>query len=113
MKKIETTKETLLEDLEKFYEFDKWHFVTVNCVDLGDGFEVQYFFSRYNVYDDNICYFLKIDYKEEIPSILSIIPSAYLGEGEMVDMFGTKIKGVGRGLFLDRDSIQTPLRKSK
>lgn len=113
MKKIETSIETLVEDIKEFYDEKIWHYVTVNALDLGDGLEIQYFFTRYESMDECVCYFVKIDYEQEIPSVIGIIPSAYLGEGEVVDMFGAKIEGVNKGTFLDPDSIQTPLRREK
>lgn len=113
MKKIETTTQNLVEDIKNFYDEKIWHYVTVNAVDLGDGLEIQYFFSRYGSLEENICYFVRVGYDQEIPSVISIIPSAYLGEGEVVDMFGAKIQGVSVGTFLEPDSIQTPLRKEQ
>lgn len=112
MKKIETTIETVVADISAFYNASEWHFVTANGVDLGDGMEMQYFFARYNTVEDVVCYFFKMDYNQEAPSLVSIIPPAYLGEGETVDMFGIAIKDIAKGLFLDEDSIQAPLRKT-
>ena len=40
---------------------------------------------------------LEAGYDEEIPSVVSLIPSAYLGEGEAVDMFGIDIQDISRG----------------
>ena len=111
MKKIKTNSEDLQKDIELFYDHTIWHFITVNGVDLGDKMEIQYLFSRYNCDEEVVCYFLNMDYDEEIPSIVSIIPSAYLGEGEVVDMFDIKIKGIAKGLVLEDDSQLAPLRK--
>jgi len=110
MKKIETKLETLEVDIKAFYDASKWHFITVNGVDLGDGMEIQYFFSQYDSYEEVVCFFLKAQYDDVIPSLVSFIPSAYLGEGEVVDMFGIDIKDIPKGLFLDEDSVQAPLR---
>jgi len=113
MKKIETKLETLEEDIKAFYDASKWHFITVNGLDLGDVMEIQYFFTKYNTHEDVVCFFLKAGYEDEIPSLVPIIPPAYLGEGELVDMFGVNVKGISKGLFLDEDSTQSPLRISK
>lgn len=112
MKKIETNKENLLKDLESFYNPNKWHYITVNGIDFGDSLELQYYFTTYGEIQEAVCYFMRVNYEEEVPSIISLIPSVYLAEGEMVDMFGVKIKGVNKGTFLEPDSIQTPLRKN-
>lgn len=112
MKKIETSIAHLVEDITNFYDETLWHYITVSAVDLGDGLEMQYFFARYGVKEEIVCYYAIVGYEEEVPSIIPIISSAYLGEGEVVDMFGANIKGVSRGTFLDPDSIKTPLRKN-
>ncbi len=112
MKKIETKLETMVKDIKEFYDARKWQFITVNGVDLGDGMEIQYFFTKYNIKDEVVCFFLKVGYEDEVPSVVSIIPSAYLGEGEIVDMFGIKIENTPKGLLLDEDSFQAPLRIS-
>ncbi len=112
MKKIETNKESLLKDLKEFYNPNIWHYITINGVDLGEELELQYYFTKYSSLEEAICYFIKVDYEEEVPSIIDLIPSAYLAEGEAVDMFGVKIKGIKKGTFLEPDSIQMPLRKT-
>jgi len=111
MKKIETSAQTLLEELKAFYDDQAWHFITVKCVEVKDGFELQYFFAKYGIVEESVCFFMMLGYDETAPSIVPFIPSAYLGEGEMVDMFGVKIEGVSKGTFLEEDSIQTPLRR--
>ena len=111
MKKIATTIDKLLIDLKAFYTPSIWHFITVNGVDLGEGMEVQYLFSKYDVCEDVVCFYIEVPYDELVPTITSLIPSAYLGEGEMVDMFGIKIENTPKGMFLEDDSVQQPLRK--
>ncbi len=113
MKKIETNSENLKDDISAFYDYKIWHYITVNGVDLGDKMEIQYLFKKYGNKEEVVCYFLTMDYEKEIPSIVSIIPSAYLGEGEVVDMFGVKIKEIPKGLLLEEDSCQAPLRKAQ
>jgi len=113
MKKIETNSKNLLKDIGEFYDSKKYHYITVNGVDLGDKMEVQYLFSQYGNKEEVVCYFLYADYNEEIPSIISLIPPAFLGEGEAVDMFGIKIKDIEKGLLLEKDSMQAPLRKNQ
>lgn len=111
MKKIETTLSTLLDDLGRFYDPRKWHFLTVNGIDLGEGkVELQWIFSKYGTKDDVVIYYLQSDYDTPVPSVVSLIPSAFMGEREIVDMFGLSIEGAGRGLYLDEDSRQHPLR---
>ena len=111
MKKIETTLSALLSDIRAFYIPKEWHFLSVNGVDLGEGkIELQWIFSAYGVKDEIVIYYALSDYETPVPSIVSLIPSAFMGEREIVDMFGLSVEGAERGLYLDEDSRQHPLR---
>lgn len=111
MTKIETTLPTLLADISAFYEVKRWHYLTVNGIDLGEGkIELQWIFSKYGAKDEIVIYFALSDYETPVPSLVSLIPSAFMGEREIVDMFGLKVEGAERGLYLDEDSLPHPLR---
>lgn len=112
MTKIETTLATLVNDIEAFYVPKEWHFLSVNGIDLGEGkIELQWIFSRYGVKDEMVIYYALSDYNTPIPSLVSIIPSSIMGEREIVDMFGLRVEGAERGLYLDLDSQPHPLRR--
>jgi len=112
MTKIETSLEKLLEDIGAFYQPEMYHFLTVNGIDVGEGkIELQWIFARYGVKDDVRVFFTIIPYDASVPSVRSLIPSAYLSEMEIVDLFGLKIEGAEKGLYLDHDSMPTPLRR--
>lgn len=111
MQKIETTLSTLLNDIRGFYLPKEWHFLSVNGIDLGEGkIELQWIFSKYGVKDEVVIYYALSDYETPVPSIVTLIPSAFMGEREIVDMFGLKVEGAERGLYLDEDSSPHPLR---
>ncbi|HLD23817.1 MAG TPA: NADH-quinone oxidoreductase subunit C [Sulfuricurvum sp.] len=111
MRKIETTLSALLNDIGAFYEATKWHFLSVNGIDLGEGkIELQWIFSKYGVKDEIVIYYALSDYDTPVPSLVSLIPSSIMGEREIVDMFGLKVDGAERGLYLDEDSMAHPLR---
>lgn len=111
MRKIETTLTTLLRDIGAFYEAKKWHFLSVNGIDLGEGkIELQWIFSQYGVKDEIVIYYALSDYDTPVPSIVSLIPSSVMGEREIVDMFGLSVDGAESGLYLDEDSSPHPLR---
>ena len=113
MQKIETTLATLLDDLDKFYEPTAWHFLTLNGIDLGEGkVELQWIFAKYDTKDETVIYYCLSDYETKVPTITSLIPSAIMGEREVVDMFGIDIEGAEKGLYLEEDSLTTPLRCS-
>lgn len=111
MTKIETRLETLLEDLGAFYQPEQWHFLTLNGIDLGDGtLELQWIFSKYGVKDEVVLFYTLCSYDAMVPSVTPLIPSASMGEREVVDLFGIRIAGAKPGLYLDEDSQPTPLR---
>ena len=113
MTKIETTLNTLVDDITKFYEPKQWHFLTLNGIDLGEEkIELQWVFAKYAVKDETIIYYAMSDYKTLVPTITTLIPSAIMGEREVVDMFGIEIEGAKKGLYLDEDSLSMPLRCS-
>lgn len=111
MTKKETTLSSLLTDIGTFYDPKLWHFLSVNGIDLGEGkIELQWIFSKYGVKDEIIIYYTQSDYETPVPSIASLIPSAFMGEREIVDMFGLNVEGTEKGLYLDEDSLPHPLR---
>lgn len=102
---------SLQDEIGAFYEPHQWHFLSVNGIDLGEGkIELQWIFSKYGVKDEIVIYYAISDYETPVPSLVSMIPSSIMGEREIVDMFGLKVEGAERGLYLDEDSLQHPLR---
>lgn len=113
MKKIEIELNGLRDEIGQFYNAKRWHFLTVNGIDLCDGrIELQWLFSKYGALDEIVCFFAVSDFKTEVPSLVPLIPSAVMGEREIVDMFGLKVEGAQKGLYLDEDSQTMPLRCS-
>jgi Ni,Fe-hydrogenase III component G len=110
-KEIEVSKKTLRDEIKKLYKPDRWHFITVNGTDTGDGIEVKYFFAPYGVKGEVVALSLKIGYEETLPSIRDIIPSAWIAEEELKDLLGINVEGAKGGIFLEPDSPKAPLRK--
>jgi Ni,Fe-hydrogenase III component G len=110
MKKIKVSLESVREEIESFYDYKKWHFLTLNGLALAENkMEVQWIFSKYEALDEVVVYYAEIEYTETIPSIVDMIPSAIISQREIVDMFGVKVDGSEKGLYLDEDSMQRPL----
>ena len=110
MKKIKVTLDIVSEEIRIFYDYKKWHFLTINGVALeGDRLEVQWIFSRYSAMDDIVMFYAECAYKDVIPSIVDTIPSAIISQRELVDMFGVEVEGSEKGLYLDAHSTQSPL----
>jgi len=110
MKKIKISLENVREKISDFYDEQLWHFLTINGIALEDEkLEVQWIFSKYETMDEVIIFYVEIDYKDIIPTIVDIIPSAIISQRELVDMFGVEVEGSSKGLYLDEDSLQMPL----
>lgn len=110
MKKIETSLKTVVQDLKNFYIPKEWHFMTLNGVALNEEeTEVQWIFAKYNTVDEVIVYYTIVKQDDVIPSIIEVVPSAKISEMEIVDMFGIKVEGAEKGLYLDEDSMEKPL----
>ncbi len=110
MNKNRVTLENVLETITEFYDEKKWHFMSVNGIDLGEEIEIQWIFTEYGKKESLVVYFALIQEDEIVPTITSIIPSAIMAEREIVDLLGVTIEGADKGLFLDEDSIKAPLR---
>ncbi len=97
--------------IEKFYNFEKWHFITVNGTDLGGKVELKWFFSKYGEKEVFKVITSEASYDDEIPSIACLIPSSWISEWELADLFDLNVEGAKKGLFLSPDSPKAPLRR--
>lgn len=110
MNKIEVSLDNVRDKIKEFYNEREWHFLTLNGVALEDDkLEVQWIFSKYDTKNEIVVYYAEIGYEDIIPSIVDIIPSAIISQRELVDMFGAIVEGSEKGLYLDEDSMQSPL----
>jgi Ni,Fe-hydrogenase III component G len=97
--------------IKEFYDKDKWHFVTVNGTDLGGKVELKWFFVKYGEEESFKVITAEASYEDEIPTVTYLIPSAWISEWELADLFGLNVEGAKRGLFLDPESPRAPLRR--
>ncbi len=111
MDKIVIEKNEVTNKIREFYDPDVWHHTFTNAVDLGDKLEIQWVFASYKEINKIVMFVVYAGYDESIPSIASIVPSAWVSEAETKDMFGANFEGVAGGLFLESDAPKTPLRK--
>ena len=112
MNRIETSFENLKKDIVSFYKPEAHHFITMNGIDLGkDEIEYQWFFCDYAFPSEITMFTAKANADVEVPSITSIIESAWVSEAELVDLLGIKIENTEKGFVLELDSEQAPLRK--
>lgn len=85
--------------------------IAIAGVDTGANIEVLYFFHVGIGQTENYRIVVpKTGGGEEIESITPIMPAAYIGENEVCEMFGVKVKGVPGRFFL-HPSLGAPLRR--
>ncbi len=112
MKKIETSLESLQEDVRAFYNPALHHFISMNGVDLGSNqMEFQWFFCDYAHPCEETVFYTIDDAGKQIPSIRNIVGSAWVAEAELVDLLGISIEGTSKGFVLEPDFQTAPLRK--
>ncbi|SMO53339.1 Respiratory-chain NADH dehydrogenase, subunit [Balnearium lithotrophicum] len=97
--------------IKDFYDPEKWHFITVNGTDLGGKVKLKWFFASYEDVNRYTVFVSEAEYNDEVPTITYIVPSAWIAEWELADLLGLNVEGARKGLFLEPDSPQAPLRR--
>lgn len=95
--------------------YEDYRFITVTCVDMGDGsFEVTYHFDK-DLEMQNLR--LKVKKGDEVPSVSKIYFSALLVENEMKELFGLNVTNIlvdyGGHLLLSDDDLVSPMAKQQ
>ncbi|MEO1927429.1 MAG: NADH-quinone oxidoreductase subunit C [Nautiliaceae bacterium] len=109
---FEVTLDNVVELIKNWYDENKYHYVTVNATDSGNGVTIDWIFSKY--YDKNKLVVFRAEnvaYDAKIPSIVNVIPSAWIAEWELADLFGLDVENAAKGVFIEPDAPQAPLRK--
>jgi ech hydrogenase subunit D len=85
--------------------------IAIAGVDTGENIEALYFFHTGIGQTENYRVIVpKAGGNEEIESITPIMPSAYIAENELCEMFGVREKGMPGRFFL-HPSVNAPLRR--
>lgn len=113
MEKINISIGDLHAKIAEFYDPKIWRFITVNAVEIEDGFEIQWIFAMVGKVAPERILFTTTASDQSVPSITSIIPAAKYSESEMLDMLGVLFDGAEKGIFLESDVARAPLRKKK
>lgn len=109
---IEVTLENIKEKLQQWFDYNKYHYVTINATDNGENVTIDWIFSDLN--EKNKIYVFRaenVNYDDFIPSIKDIVKTSWLAEFELADLFGLNVENAPKGVFLEDDSIKAPLRK--
>jgi len=108
---FEATTKNIVELIKTWYDENKYHYVTVNATDNGENLTIDWIFSKYFEKNKLVVFRAIVDYDEQIPSIVEIIPSAWISEWELADLFGVDVENAAKGVFIEPDAPSAPLRK--
>lgn len=112
MKEID--KSALLREVKSYAE-RKARFVVAVCNDMGDKFEITYFFNDSPGMNMSSLR-TTVGKDEELPSITGIYLTAVLNENEFKELFGLKITDIaidfGGHMLLAQDSPTLPMLKA-
>ncbi|GHV06016.1 hypothetical protein AGMMS50229_10080 [Campylobacterota bacterium] len=111
MNKIETTIAAVIGDISAFYDPAKWRLITVNALEVGEGFEIQWIFAETCRKAPLKILAAHAAFDETVPSCAAIAPSASFAEAELFDLLGVRFEGAKGGMFLEPDDAKTPLRR--
>ena len=83
---------------------------SIHGLDVGGVVEIQWVFSARD--GSGMSVFASVyEYVDTVPSFRDILPSSWIHEAEIKDMFGLDVDGAEFGLFLEKDGVKAPLRK--
>ena len=109
---FEATLDNIVDLIKSWYDESKYHYVTVNATDNGGSVTIDWIFSKY--YEKNKLVVFRaenVEYTAKIPSIVSVVESAWIAEWELADLFGLEVENAAKGVFIEPDAPQAPLRK--
>jgi Ni,Fe-hydrogenase III component G len=111
---FEATLDNVVDLIKSWYDESKYHYVTVNATDNGGSVTIDWIFSKY--YEKNKLVVFRaenVEYSAKIPSIVSVVESAWIAEWELADLFGLDVENATKGVFIEPDAPQAPLRKGE
>ena len=94
----------------EFYDSSVWHFVCINGLFENNELEIQWCFTKLNAKDEWKVFFAKAPGDAILPSLADLLPTARMYEGELRDLLDAKFENSVKGLFIELDGIEAPLR---
>lgn len=96
--------------IEEFYDKNVWHFVCINGLFEGGELEIQWSFTKIGAKEEWKVFFAKAQADDTLPSVADILPTAKMYEGELKDLLGANFEGSVKGMFIEVDGQENPLR---
>jgi ech hydrogenase subunit D len=98
------------EKIKEFYDPAIWHFVCINGLFEEGELEIQWSFIKIEAKDEWRVLYAKALADDTLPSVSDILPTARLYEGELKDLMGANFEGSVKGMFIEVDGLENPLR---
>lgn len=102
--------ENLRSAVEAFYTPDVWHCVSINGLFENDMLEIQWVFAKIGARDEWKVLSATAPADAPLPSLADMIPVARMYEGELRDLLGALFENSTKGMFLEIDAPEAPLR---
>lgn len=98
------------EKIGEFYDPAVWHFVCINGLFENDELEIQWSFTKIGAKDEWKVLYAKAGADDSLPSVADMLPTAKMYEGELRDLLGANFEGSVKGMFIEVDGVENPLR---
>ncbi len=96
--------------ITEFYDNGIWHFVCINGLFENDELEIHWCFTKIGAKEEWKVFAAKAPVDENLPSVADILPTARMYEGELKDLLGANFEGSVKGMFIEVDGVENPLR---
>jgi hypothetical protein len=99
--------------IEAFYDPEVWHFVCINGLYENEMLEIQWAFTKIGAKDEWRVFYATAPGDADLPSLASLLPTARMYEGELRDLLDARFENSVKGMFIEIDGPDAPLRSKR
>ncbi len=96
--------------ISEFYDPLIWHFVCISGLFEEGELEIQWSFTKIGAKEEWKVFAAKVPADDSLPSVADMLPTAKMYEGELRDLLGANFEGSVKGMFIEVDGLEAPLR---
>lgn len=111
--KLQTDIADIKSTIKAFYDPALWHFVCINALFENDMLEVQWVFTRLGGKEEWKIFSSTAAGDDTLPSLADLLPTARMYEGELRDLLDARFENSVKGMFIEVDGPQAPLRRKR
>lgn len=97
-------------EIESFYDPQLWHFVCINGLFENNELEIQWCFTRIGAHDEWRVLYALAPEDAILPTLADLLPTARMYEGELRDLLDARFENSVKGMFIELDGVNAPLR---